>query len=471
MLVSMKSIIFKELKEIRRDGRFKIAMGIVVLLLIIASITGINQYQKNNQQYKESLNKERSIWETQGEKNPHSAAHYGTYAFKPKFALSLFDYGITKYTGNSIFLEAHNRHEASFSEASDQTSLARFGTLSINFVLMYLFPLIIILIGYNAYTKEVENRTFTMLKSQGVHPIKLALGKWIATFIPIFILTSIIFLIIGLVLSSLESFSFFSWTSLGVLFISYVFYYLIITSITILISMWSRSSGMSLVNSLVIWIFFSFITPKIATNFANGNHPYPSKSEFSERIAADKKNGLDGHNPWNKAAKKLEQETLKKYGVDSIHKLPFNYAGYRMQKGEEHEAKIYEKHYNILNDIALKQNSVYKNLSFISPFIPVRFFSMDIANTSDVLHWKFTKAAEKYRIEKQQFLNYDIKDNSKYGERGYKMSAEKFKKLPKFNFTPPSLSEIIKENTQNIVFLLLWLALPLGGILITSKKI
>lgn len=467
----MKNIIFKELKELTRDGRFKIVIGISLILLVIATITGINQYQKNNQQYLKSIETEREVWETQGEKNPHSAAHYGTYAFKPKFALSLFDNGVTKYTGNSIFLEAHNRHEASFSEASDQTSLTRFGTLSVNFVLIYLFPLIIILIGYNSYTKEVEHNTLTLLKSQGVHPTKLALGKWIATFIPIFILTTIIFLIIGIILSNLENLAFFSWSSLFTIFTSYSIYYLIVTTITVLISMWSKSSGMSLVSSLAIWILFSFITPKIATSFANEKYPYPTKSEFNARISEDRKNGLDGHNPWNKAAKKLEQETLQKYGVDSISQLPFNYAGYRMQKGEEHEAKVYEKHYNILNEVAKNQNATYKRLSFLSPFLPIRFLSMDIANTSDILHWKFTKAAEKYRIETQLFLNNDIKDNSKPGERGYKMKANKFKNLPKFSFSPPTLSQILKENAQNMLFLSLWFIIPFMGLIITSKKI
>lgn len=467
----MKNILFKELKELSKDGRFKIVMGIVLVLLAIAAITGVNQYQKNSSQYIESIEKERDIWETQGEKNPHSAAHYGTYAFKPKFALSLFDYGVTKYTGNSIFLEAHSRNEASFSEASDQTSLARFGTLSINFVLIYLFPLLIILIGYNSYTKELEYQTLRLLKSQGVSPIKLALGKWLATFVPIFILTIVIFLVMGIVLSSLNDFAYFSWKSLSLLFTTYILYYMIVTTITVLISMLSKSSGISLVSCLAVWILFSFITPKIATNFANSSHPYPSKSEFNAYIAEDRQNGLDGHNPWNEAAKNLKEETLKKYKVDSISQLPFNYDAYRMQKGEEHEAKIYEKHYNNLNKISIKQNNVYKNLSFISPFIPVRFFSMDIAHTSDNLHWKFTQAAEKYRIETQKFLNYDFKDNSKTGEWNYKMSADKFKELPKFNFVPPSLSGIIKENTKNILFLVLWLVIPFIGLIITSKKI
>ena len=42
----MKNIIFKELKELRRDGRFKITLLISILLLMIAIITGVNQYQK-----------------------------------------------------------------------------------------------------------------------------------------------------------------------------------------------------------------------------------------------------------------------------------------------------------------------------------------------------------------------------------------------------------------------------------------
>ena len=467
----MKHIFFKEIKELFRDGRLKLITGISVFLLIIAALTALNQYQKGNQQYKVSVSIERTIWETQDEKNPHSAAHYGTYAFKPKFALSLFDDGVNKYTGNSIFLEAHNRNEAAFSEASDQTSLARFGTLSINFVLVYIFPLLIILIGYNSYSKEKENQTIRLLKSQGIHPIKLTLGKWVATFSPVVVLSTIVFIVMGIVLASIEDLAFFSWTSLFALFSLYMLYYLVISTFTILISIWCRTSGIALVSSLTIWILFSFITPKIATNLANEYHPYPSKSEFNARIAEDKKNGLDGHNPWNLAAKRLEKETLKKYGVDSISQLPFNYVGYRMQKGEEHEAEILEKHYGILNDIAKQQNNVYRNLSFLSPLIPLRFLSMDIANTSYKSHWKFTQAAEQYRLKKQEFLNYDIKDNSAYGERGYKMSAEKFKSLPKFDFKPPSLSDILRENTKNIVVLLLWLVLPFIALIQSSKKI
>ena len=467
----MRNIVFKELRELLRDGRFKITISISLLLLVIALITGLNQYKAQEKQYRDSMSKERDMWETQGEKNPHSAAHYGTYAFKPKFALSLFDNGVTKYTGNTIFLEAHNRNEASFSEASDQTSLTRFGTLSINFVLLYLFPLIIVLTGSNMFTKEVEQGTLTLLKSQGISPVKLALGKWISLALPMLVLTLFVFLVTGLILSNLEYLVFFSWMNLLVIFGCYCLYYAVVITITLWVSMRSKSSGIALVTSLVIWIGFSFIAPKVATNFANSNHPYPSKTEFLSRISEDKKNGLDGHNPWNKAAKELELATLAEYGVDSIEQLPFNYSGYRMQKGEEHEAEIYAKHYTILRGIAQDQGRTYQSLSFISPFISLRFLSMEFANTSDNLHWKFMESAEQYRIEKQRFLNYDIKDNSNYGQRGYKMTQDKFKNLAKFSFIPPNLSEILSENTQNIFLLICWFVFPFAGFLFTSKKI
>ena len=467
----MLNIISKEIKELLRDGRFKTIIVISLILLVFASITGLHQYKKDSGQYIESVLKERTIWETQEAKNPHSAAHYGTYAFKPMFALSLFDSGVNKYTGNSIFLEAHNRNEALYSEASDQTSLTRFGTLSINFIFIYLFPLIIILTGYNSLTKERENQTLNIIKSQGLRPAKLVLSKWLVTLLPVVLISLVIFSLIGIILSNLEGLTFFSWASLFALFISYLVYFLFISTITVLISIFSRSSGISLLTSLLFWITISFITPKIATNFANETHPYPSKSEFLARISQDKKNGLDGHNPWNDAAKSLESEILKEYGVLTVGELPFNYRGLLMQKGEEFEARVYEKHYNSLKEISNRQDQIYKNLSLLSPFISLRLLSMSISNTGNSLHWKFTEAAEDYRIMKQQFLNFDIKDNSNYNQRGYKMAVENFKKLPRFDFQPPAIDEIIRENSENLISLFVWVAVSFLILIFFSQKI
>lgn len=467
----MRIIIEKEIKELWRDGRFKFSGIIVLILLCFASITGFNQYKRLNAEYKIAEETERAIWESQDAKNPHSAAHYGTYAFKPKFALSLFDNGVNQYTGNTIFLEAHRRNEAAYSEASDQTELLRFGKLSLNFVLLYLLPLVILLLGYNALSKEREMDTLRLLKSQGVGALRLIFGKWLSICLPVCAITVLLFLLLGIFLSALQSFAYFSWFSLLLLLVSYLIYYMVIISVVLLVSLFSKSSGMALVVNLSLWILFCFIAPKVSTNFANDWHQYPSKQQFYANIQTDREKGLDGHNPWNKEAKRLKAETLKAYGVDSVEQLPFNYDAYRMQKGEEHEARVFQKHYDILKDIFKAQNNTYQQMAVISPFIPIRLLSMEIANTSYIAHWNFSDAAEKYRIEAQKYLNNDFKDNSKTGDWNYKMTKEKFSKLPLFNYTPPTINEILWSNIPNFLILLVWLIVPLGLLIFYAKKL
>lgn len=461
----------KETRELFREGRVRLALVIVVLLLGVAVWISARQYQNVNEQYALAKTAERGIWDNQGEKNPHSAAHYGTYAFKPKYPLSLVDQGVDKYAGTSIFLEAHKRNEAQFSAAADQTGLARFGDLTPDFILLFIIPLLIVLLGYNSFTKEREMGTLTLLKSQGVSTWKWVLGKWTALYFPILLITAFLFLIAGIVLSNLEDFGVFNWRSLTAMFLVYTVYYFIFTNLVLLVSSTVRKSGISLVVSLCIWIIACLAAPKMASNIAETKHPYPTRQEFAANVLKDKKEGLDGHDPWSKQAKMLEQEVLAEYGVDSLHQLPFNFDGYRMQKGEEHEAEVYFKHYNYLKEQYEQQSGVYRNLAALSPYLPARFLSMAIAQTDYATHWDFADAAEAYRIATQKFLNDNFAENSTYGDWSYQADASTWKELPAFEYSPPHLQTILARNSKNMGLLGLWFFGSFGLLFITTKKI
>ncbi|MEK9612838.1 MAG: DUF3526 domain-containing protein [Flavobacteriaceae bacterium] len=452
----IKKIFFKELKEMIRDGRIRLLFFIVICLTGLSLLIKINHYKEINRQYESATISEREVWDNQGEKNPHSASHFGTYAFKPKYPLSLIDQGVDKYIGTSIFLESHKRNEAQFSAASDQTGLSRFGDLSPDFILLFIVPLLTIFLGFNSFTKEIEMGTFVLLKSQGVNKWKWMIGKWFALFVPILALTVILFFIAGIILSNLNNFGLYNWSSLISLTITYIIYYIIFINLILFISFQSKKSSISLVICLSIWILSCLVAPKLASNYAEEKYPYPTKQEFQESISIDKKNGLDGHDPWSKEAKLLEQKVLKEYNVDSLHKLPFNFAAYRTQKGEEHEAKVYLKHYKFLKEQFNKQSNIYKNLAVISPFLPTRFLSMAISNTDYASHWDFSDTAENYRIEMQKFLNDNTSQNTKYGERGYKADAKFWKTLNQFKYDPPELGIKLNENISNILILIVW---------------
>ncbi len=111
----MRSIIFiarKEFQELLRDGRFQWATVIGGILLLFSLLSGYKQYSDVSSLHQQAQATSREEWLNQGQKYPHSAAHYGSFAFKPKRLLSLLDNGLEKYMGVSIWIEAHKQNEA-----------------------------------------------------------------------------------------------------------------------------------------------------------------------------------------------------------------------------------------------------------------------------------------------------------------------------------------------------------------------
>src|SRR5688572_18667376 len=84
----------KELAEILRDGRFRILSVAVLAVSVVSLMVGWKQYADVSRQHEEAQASTRRQWLNQSKRNPHSAAHYGVYAFKPKSPLAIVDTGI-----------------------------------------------------------------------------------------------------------------------------------------------------------------------------------------------------------------------------------------------------------------------------------------------------------------------------------------------------------------------------------------
>ena len=126
-----------------RDGRFRWTAAIVLILLATSLILGWKHYVKTREERAAAQTLSRDSWVGQGSRNPHSAAHFGVYAFKPATPLALIDTGLDPFTGVSVWVEAHNQNPAQYRPIEDATAVARFGELTAAFVLQFLIPLLI----------------------------------------------------------------------------------------------------------------------------------------------------------------------------------------------------------------------------------------------------------------------------------------------------------------------------------------
>ena len=144
--------------------------------------TGIVQ---NNNQKKIQLSAQehvRNQWDNLKPMNPHRAAHYGSYVFKPVSILNSVDEGVNSITGNVLKLEGHVQNEIVYSEASQSISISKFGKLKSSLVLQYVIPLFLIFLAYSSISSERETGRLKLLIFQGIPLSRLGSGLCLVTY-------------------------------------------------------------------------------------------------------------------------------------------------------------------------------------------------------------------------------------------------------------------------------------------------
>ncbi|MDX1906162.1 MAG: DUF3526 domain-containing protein [Bacteroidia bacterium] len=445
----------QEFRGMLREGRFRTAALLLSALFLLSLIGAYDYYASLKQQHDEAARTMRSQWDNQKEKNPHSAAHYGTFVFKPIYPLSYFDRGVDAFTGNTLFLEAHRSNQATFRGAEDQGEFARLGALTPAFVLGMLMPLFIIVLGFGAAAAERENGNLRLLLAQGVRPATLFMGKSLGLWAAVLLL-ALPFFVAGAVGLFVANAGAEHWLRYSCTLLLYLAYFGSFIHLTLLISAWAGRQNVALVGALGVWVFACLIVPKAAVNMAKQMYPAPNWQAYHTALKEDLENGVDGHDSQNIFYKKLEEETLKKYGVDSIQHLPFNWWGFMLQKGEEHETYVFQKHKQKLLDVYEKQQAVHRAAAVVSPYMLTNSLSQRLVGTDVNTYFDFLAAAERYRIQLVGELNADMTNNIKFGEwddRG----KEFFSKNAHFDYQPPTLGSLLGDLSKPAGAMLLWL--------------
>lgn len=77
----LKLVIKKEFMTALRDVRLQISGSILIVLMLTAVLVGRQGQKQIAQQRVEAQQAMYDKWVNQGNKHPHSAAHYGQFAF------------------------------------------------------------------------------------------------------------------------------------------------------------------------------------------------------------------------------------------------------------------------------------------------------------------------------------------------------------------------------------------------------
>lgn len=446
----------KEMLEMFRDGRFRLAAGVVLALLLASLGAGWKQHADLEAQHEAAQQSERRNWLAQAPKNPHQGAHYGVYVFKPKSQLSMVDTGIEPYVGVSVYLEAHKQNAFKFRPAEDaSTSIQRFGELNAALVLQLLVPLLIVLLTFATFAGEREQGTLRQVLSAGVTSRALAAGKALGVGVALaaVLVPAIVIGVAALALTSAEGLLAADVARAGLMAATYAVYFLIFIGVSLAVSARARSTRGALVTLLAFWMVNGLIATRGFADIAGYLHPTPSdvafdtalQADLAETTALDAK--LDG----------IKNALFRQYGVRSLDALPVNFRAISLQEAEEHGYAVFERHFGAVFDAFERQDGVYEWGGLVAPLLAVRSLSMGLAATDLAHHRDFTVAAEAYRRTIIKHMNDDILVHPVKAGDEYLAGSSLWRSVPPFHYEAPNAGWAVRRHLTSLLMLVVWL--------------
>ena len=450
-------------------------MGIMAVLLIFAVYSGLAYHDQNHFRL-DHQEQARESWEANPDKHPHRMAHFGTFAFRVKHPLSIFDFGIESYTGNAVFLEAHRQNMVNFSEAGFSTGLLRFGELSMGMILQVILPLIIFFIGYSSVASDRENGTLKVLLTQGASWRDIMIGRSMGLFFIalLFVLPFIVITAIQLVVENALSSD--QLIRLGLITVTYLIFVAVLSLITVSISAKSKTSKGALIKLLGLWLVMTVLLPRTTQALGAYFYPSPSLLEFKGNIEKEVIEYGDSHNPDDPYFAALKDSILKANNVESVDNLPFNYGGFIMSEGEKISTRIYNNHHHQLLDTYRDQNQLSRWMALVDPYLAVKNLSMALCGTDFESYVGFQKQAETYRYKLAQRMNElqikFISPNRVSGSEGKVdvINRSEWKAFPDFEYQFLRFGLALRNEWIAIVSLLLWAMFSVWLIIKLSQK-
>ena len=244
---------------------------------------------------------------------------------------------------------------------------------------------------------------------------------------------------------------------LGLTFISYGLYYLIVVFLSTFISVSFRNNTSAISLLLATWIVWTIFLPKIWGNTVEKVHPLPSRQNFIAQMKEDRSKGIDGHNPRDERRSKLEKEYLIQYKVDSLSQLPINFDGIVMQADEEYGNQVWDKHFGNNYLIYQKQKKLYQLSGLLNPFSSLQNLSMGFCGSDMIHHLDFLKKAENYRRYLIKTLNdKHAHGGSRTGEWRWTVDNTFFRSVKTFDYQTMLIKNHIGNYLFDILALIAW---------------
>ena len=439
----LREIIWRELLDHLQSLRFVLTLVLVIVLMLTGSVLYIHDYRQQVADYRENVNKNLQILEDKTKRGLHRVVSFRPIQliYRSPSPLGFIAEGHEKDLPNAFAVDA-------FELVGPQTILRRNYTLQRFDALDWVFTVGVILsfaafaMTYDSISGEAETGTLRLCLSNSLPRATLLFGKYIGT-----IASLSIPLIIGICMNTLII-SLFGvlpfeptyWLQIGGVVLFSILYISVFVTLGLFISCLTRSSSVSLVLLLLVWVCFAVFIPRTGGLLASRLAELPDEKTIARQ------------------ANDTGYEILKRYGKDRFSA--------RWSPGEPltRAARIADAKQAIYNEYRqqqLHQVKLAQNISRISPTAIYQIGCEALVGTGIKHYERFFKKAVEYRRSLLQFTyeeypfnpNLFLEDAERQQLRETQISVDK---IPKFEDTPTGFSTTFAEACLDILLLFLF---------------
>lgn len=441
-----------ELTILRRDPRaWWSLLGLAVLVLLSFAAIAIENARTDADKQSVAA-AERARWVGQGEKDPHSAAHYSIFAFKPSPPLAGLDPGSEAFVGQTVWLEAHRQNDMLYRPQQNASLLQRIGFASPTALITGFGPLIVFLIAFTLVAQDRERGTMRVALGAAVHPRKIVGAKALAVWwsaagllvLPV-AAVSLLWLGIGDRLDTDAVVRILSWMLVMAGYLG------LLAAVGIAVSLRMGNARLALTTLFGLWILFALALPRVASGLVDASRPLPSSQTIRQQMADEAPAfWSDEQNARNRAA------LLARYGVTRIEDIP-NPRMAELDLMERHSHEVFDRVLGGFYDRVAAQDRMFAALGFLSPTVAAQAASSSTTGGDFSHHRDFIDTAEQYRRDLVNRMNADGMAHDAHGDERHLNDADLWSQVPEFAYPAPPLGRFANTALPAFAALLVWL--------------
>lgn len=452
-----------EMAHLLRGGRTRALLALLALMLLASGLAGLADTARQDRESAAATARDRAHWLEQSPKNPHRAAHYGLWLFRPPAPLAGIDPGVEPFSGRMIRVEAHHPGAPLYQAATDAPPLSRAGAAGPADLLALVAPLVALLMGLGALAQDRETGRLRLAVGNGIPLGRLVAVRLLAALGLLAVAIAVPVLMVGVPrLTDAAQFG-----RLALLILAYIGYAALFLLLAGAAALAFRRSALALTAMLALWLGACVVAPRLAAAWVERTAPAPAPTAVLEAI--DRQNAdYNGRDAFEARKKALTARLARTGETGRINPM-----GALLYARDHHDYAVYDAAMGQFDRQVAARDHRLALAGLASPLVSLTFVGSALAGSDTAAQRAFVRAAEDYRRILSDRMNLALRAQPGPADNAMAVSAgaDLWKRLPPF--APPQLSLAARGWSLGLPVLLLvgWLAGALALLALAVRRI